>query len=83
MEQTGKDDLLVNLLVNKAKLAQSLHSNTNSSQENHNVSLTVESINEHNQILTLANRLEKLEKDVLFLQNIVHCSKHIAKCKKE
>ena len=73
------DDLLVNMLVNKAKLAQP--STTVSNQ----TVVSVEKQDVHNQILTLEERLNKLEKDVeaMSMYIISYHNNNITKLKKE
>lgn len=76
-QSSANDELLINLLVNKAKLAQP--SNYSSNQ----IVLSVEKHNDHNQILTIEQRLEKLEKDVEIIHTMLQYNQYIAKVKKE
>lgn len=75
-QSSANDELLINLLVNKAKLAQP--SNYSSNQI-----VSAEKHNDHNQILTIEQRLEKLEKDVENIHTMLQYNQYIAKVKKE
>lgn len=86
MEQSStNDELLVNLLINKAKVSSNT---TPVSKQN---ALNIEKVDDTNQFLTLTKKLEKVEQDILSLYNLVHkinttcqqCNKDTAKCKKE
>jgi hypothetical protein len=87
MEQSpAEDEMYINLLINKAKLINKLASNSNAvSNGVPDGNISVEKVDNFNQILTLTKRVEKLEQDLSAVHNILQytSNKHIAKHKKE
>ncbi len=91
MEQSPVgDELFFNLLVNKAKLAQSSNATSSSTSSNlipftpedcvvvkgqGNIAVKViDKVDYYNQILTLTKRVEKLEQELSSICNILQCT---------